>query len=101
MSKSKITIDPDEFLLGQMIAEVKSRGWKSCQAMTYAHQGKSCSKESATQCCVLGAARLVGRGYQMPGMVFGNDLLDWTNVCFDESDRGESIGWAYYQACED
>lgn len=116
MSKSKLTandtIPEDELLLAMLIAETKSRGWKSCRGEFFRDAKGKCLIVSVHEpdardirsCCVFGAYRaLTATCSDVPSgpdinAVDGNDGKVVAEM-YDDSDRGFTIGRSFYDAC--
>lgn len=112
---SQIKVNKSEYLLGQMIAETKRRGLKSCRRNAFQdHNGKSLpiDDENIVACCALGSYALITNYFPDSSIVqaqmfFGNDHPEWAGEewaggsLLVDHDNYEALGWAYYQACED
>lgn len=107
---SQIKVNKSEYLLGQMIAETKRRGLKSCRRNAFQdHNGKSLpiDAENIVACCALGSYALITNYFPdssivQAQMICGNDHPEWAggDLLVDYYNY-EALSWAYYQACED
>lgn len=96
----KIKVNKSEYLLGQMIAETRRRGLKSCRG-NYFYPNEN----SPVACCAVGALRLLKKTDKVTSCVSvinGNDYKHfWDVESRFNRDTDESLGWAFYQACQD
>lgn len=111
MSRAKKVPD-DEMLLAEMIAAAMARGMGWVAGAPFVDRiGSPTGLRDAVRCCALGAAVLAGRATRhrvIPKLKqyptwnrvhIGNDRsLKW-GYC--DSDRGESLGWAFRQAMQE